>query len=448
MEKYIKDYLIDNRYLVIEEIGGGGFGKVLRVFDQILKEEVALKYCMSQLEEDNRRFIREVRIMESIDHENVIKVLDSNIEHSPPYFTMPKALYSVVNIIPNIKGDIKKVLPIFESICRGVIAIHNSGHTHRDIKPDNALVFDESKIIISDLGLAKFDERDTTVLTRASIYIGTIDYMPPEQMVYGGTRDLDHRGDVFQLGKTLYHLLTGHRPTILSPEEVPVAAWYVIQKATRQNPNERYQSVDQLLDALHDAVRSTDPEMNPRAMFEELLTSIKEGLKNDQYNLSEITKILQIIYSTEDEDEYIDLFHEIPFKILQIYSSNMSAEFEPIIEKYKIAIDKRVGGYSFSFAESVSNRMKEIFDNTNSTNIKKNTLLCILMAAQRLNRWSAMGDFDTLLQSIKDDYVAYGVAEGLREEIYDYQRLYNRIPKKELHPAIQIVWEICEKEQE
>jgi len=447
MIEYKKDDIIDNRYLVLDEIGGGGFGKVFCVLDQLSGEEIALKYCTSNTEEDIRRFRREVRIMESIDHENVIQVLNSNVEDQPPYFTMPIALYSVTNIIPDLHGDIKKVIPIFEAICKGINAIHSSGHTHRDIKPDNALIFEGSKIVVSDLGLAKFDERDTTILTRASIYMGTFDYMPPEQMIYGGTRDLDHRGDVFQLGKTLYQLLTGHRPTVLNPNAVTIAIWYVIQKATRQNPDERYQSVNQLLDALHDAVRLTDPELNPKGIFEELLTVAEEKLKSNQYDPKNIEQLIQLVYSSDDLEEYIDLFHRIPNRIIQVCASNLSTEFEPIMQKYKSAIDEEISNYPFSFAENVADKMEIIFKNTVSPDLKKNALLSILISGRRLNRWAAMGDFDRLLQTIKDDNVAYAVADGLREEKYDYQRLYDRIPKKELHPAIQIVWETCNNEE-
>jgi eukaryotic-like serine/threonine-protein kinase len=441
-----KDDLIDDRYLVIEEIGGGGFGKVASVLDQQTNDIIALKYCTSNSDEYIRRFKREVRIMEKIEHENVIRILNSNVEYVPPYFTMPKALYPVTEIIPDIDGSIAKVVQVFESICKGINAIHISGYTHRDIKPDNALVFEGEKIVVSDLGLAKFDERDTTVLTRASIYMGTYDYMPPEQMIYGGTRDLDHRGDVFQLGKTLYQLITGHRPTVMNPDAVPIGIWYVIQRATRQNPDERYQSVGQLLDALHDAVRSVDPNMNTKGVIEQLLTVAEENLKSNQYDSENVSKLLQLIYSTEDNEEYIGLLHRIPNRILQMYSSNMFTEFEPIIEKYKKAIDKEVGGYPFSFAETVSDKMEIIFKNANSSEVKKNALLSILLAGRRLNRWSAMGDFDRLLQTINNDSDAYAVADGLREEIYDYQRMYDRIPKKELHPAIQVVWELCERE--
>src|SRR5699024_2975547 len=450
MDGYKNDDLIDNRYMVKDKLGGGGFGKVLNVLDQQNEDIIALKYCTSFSEEDIRRFKREVRIMESIDHENVIKVLDSNVEYNPPYFTMTMALYSVTETIPRLQqgdGDITKVVTVFESICKGINAIHNSGHTHRDIKPDNALVFEDQKIVVSDLGLAKFDERDTTILTRASIYMGTYDYMPPEQMIYGGTRDLDHRGDIFQLGKTLYHLLTGHRPTVLNPNGVPTGIWYVIQKATRQNPDERYQSIDQLLDALHDAIRVTDPKMNPKGMFEKLLTVANENLKSNEYDAKNISSIIQLIYSVDDMDDYITLFHELPNRILQIYASNMATELEPVMEKYKKAIDEKVDEYPFPFAENVAEKMEIIFRNATSLYVKKNALLSILIAGNRLNRWAAMGDFDRLLQTVNDDTVAHAVADGLREEMYDYKKRYDRIPKKELHPAVQVVWEACEREQ-
>lgn len=447
MIEYKVNDIIDNRYLVNNEIGGGGFGKVVCVLDQLKGKKIALKYCTSISEEDLRRFRREVRIMENIDHENVIHVLDSNVEDQPPYFTMPIALYPVTDIIPDLQGDIKRVFPIFEAICKGINAIHSSGHSHRDIKPDNVLVFEGNQIVVSDLGLAKFDERDTTILTRASIYIGTYDYMPPEQMIYGGTRDFDHRGDVFQLGKTLYQLLTGFRPTVLNPDAVPIAIWYVIQKATRQNPDDRYQSVNQLLDALHDAIRSTDPELNPKAIFEELLTIAEEKLQSNQYDSQNIEQLIQLIYSNDDLEEYIELFHRLPNSILQVCASNFPAEFEPIIQKYKIAIDEEVGNYPFTFAENVADKMEIIFKNTASPELKKNSLVSILIAGRRLNRWAAMGDFDRLLQTINDDKVAYAVAEGLREEIHDYKILYDRIPKKELHPAIQMVWETCNNKE-
>src|SRR5699024_12144035 len=100
-------------------------------------------------------------------------------------------------------------------------------------------------------------------------------------------------------------------------------------------------------------------------------------------------------------------------------------------EKYKKAIDEKVDEYPFPFAENVAEKMEIIFRNATSLYVKKNALLSILIAGNRLNRWAAMGDFDRLLQAVNDDTVAHAVADGLREEMYDYKKRYDRIPKKE-----------------
>jgi eukaryotic-like serine/threonine-protein kinase len=437
--------LIDGRYKVIDKLGGGGFGKVVKVVDLTNDEESALKYCSSDEEVDIRRFNREVRIMEGIKHENVMEVVSSNVEHVPPYFTMPVAFHPVTKIIPDLKGNVEKIIEVFEEICKGINAIHISGHTHRDIKPDNVLLFEDGRIAVSDLGLAKYDERDTSVLTRASIYIGTYDYMPPEQMLYAGTRDADHRGDVFQLGKTFYELLTGLRPTVMNPQAVPVSFWYVIQKATRQEPDERYQSVGLLLDAIHDAKRAMDPALNPIGVFGQLLSIAEEKLKANEYDPDNLKKIIQLMYSTDDQEDLIELFHKIPERLIQVYATDLVVDFEPVLEKYFAAIDDHAGSYPFSFAETVARKMMIVFRNTPSAELKKNAVLSVLYAAVRLNRWAAMGDFDNMLRETAEETDAHAIASGLRDKLGLYRRLYDRVPKKELHPALQLVWEACQK---
>jgi len=438
--------IIDERYLVVDDKkGGGGFGRVLSVHDLQGGGTIALKYCTETDEEQLKRFKREVRIMENIDHENVVKVLDSNVGHVPPYFTMPLAQYSVANIIPELQNNRDRAIEVFEAICKGINAIHISGHTHRDIKPENALVYDGGKIVVSDLGLAKMNERDTTVLTRASVNMGTYDYMPPEQMIYGGTRDLDHRGDVFQLGKTLYHLVSGQRPTVMNPNAVPTGVWYVIQKATRQNPEERFQSVNQMLDALQGVKIATDPAVNPTAVLAELVSRAESDLVDNKYDPQTVSQMIQLIYSTDDEDEFIGLFHKLPDALLPVYANHMATEFEPVLIKYSEAIDKNIGGYAFSFADGVARKMQIIYSNATSPNVKRYALVTVLEAAVQLNRFAAMGVFDQILQSVSKDEDAYAIIDGLRDHIHAYSRLYDRIPKKELHPAIQLVWDECSR---
>jgi eukaryotic-like serine/threonine-protein kinase len=433
--------VIDDQYKIINDLGGGGFGKVLEVEDLSTGTIIALKYCTSTIEEDIRRFKREVRIMEGIEHENVINILTSNTEYNPPYFTMERALCSVFDMIPDLKEDLDKAIKVFESICHGINAIHASGHTHRDIKPHNALLFNGEKVVISDLGLAKNDNRDTTILTRASIYMGTDDYIAPEQMLHGGTRDLGHTGDVFQLGKTLYHMLTGLRPLYMNPEAIPIGLWYIIRKATRQNPEERYQTVGQLIDAVHDARRTLS---SPKEIFDDMLYTAKENLKSNMYVPTDMKKLIQLIHGIDDNDDFIEFFHEVPDSLLLVWSTDLVVDFEPLIEKYFKIVEESSKEYNFSFAEKVANKMRVVIVNSTNSEVKKFSILSILVSAIILNRYAAMDEFDTRLRNIKSDSDAFAIADGLRENISYYLNIYSRIPKKELHPAIRLVWEQCE----
>src|SRR5258707_4496012 len=130
--------IIDGRFEVVDEIGRGGMGVVLRARDQMCEDLVALKFCYETDEVSLRRFAREVRCMELIKHEHVMPVLYSNLAYDPPYFTMPIAISSLSSeIAAGMKEE--DALEAFKEICLGVQAIHNSNGTHRDIKPDNAM---------------------------------------------------------------------------------------------------------------------------------------------------------------------------------------------------------------------------------------------------------------------------------------------------------------------
>ncbi|WP_404407761.1 protein kinase domain-containing protein [Jeotgalibacillus malaysiensis] len=439
--------IIDERLEVIDDIGGGGYGKVLKVRDINNEEVFALKYCTSEDHEDIRRFNREIRIMEGIKHENVIEILSSNVEHSPPYFTMPIANKSLSNMLTELQGDTDRIIEMMGKISTGIGAIHSSGHTHRDIKPDNILVFEDGRVVVSDLGLAKFNVRESTVLTRSNIYMGTQGYIPPEFMQSAGTKNADQRGDIFQLGKTFYELLSGLNPIVLNPQSVPVNYWYVIQKATRDDPNERYQSIGQFYDAILDAKRASDPSLDINSQIEQLFSVADEKLKNNEYDNDNLRKILQLIFSLEDEEDVIAVFNKIPNKLLTVYSSNFISEFEPVLEAYSKALALESGGYMFSFAETVSTKMVAVFNATSSPNLKKLSVVSTLIVSVKLNRYAAMDDFDFMLRKLKSAKAedAYAVASGLRDEISLYESVYSRVPKKELHPAIQVVWEATEK---
>ena len=433
--------IIDEKYKVIETLGSGGFGNVLKVLNNETGEEVALKYCESS--EDYLRFRREVRIMKGIQHANVVQIISSNIEHDPPYFTMPIADGSL-DEVKKFGSDLneKDLINTFKDICNGVNAIHISGFTHRDIKPSNVLWI-KDKFAVSDLGLAKFNERDTTILTGTDIAIVSSGYAPPEQ--YENMRDVSEQGDIYSLGKLLYVFLTNRDPSYVNIEWVPPQYRRIVNKSIAHNATERYKSVNDFLDALQTAFEFSSDTQDIAEEIKNRFSILIKKTESKGYDKEEILEVLLLLEKIENDEEFIELFNKIPGQLLIVYSRDFSQELEPLLKRYTNLVQYYSNEYPFSFAENVSKTMSIIFENTDSISLKEDSILSTLYASVILNRWSAMGDFDKMLKSINNDDIAYAIASRLNEEIHYYNSLYHRIPKRELHTAIQLIWDKCEK---
>lgn len=205
-------------YNITKKIGKGGFGEVyIAEKDNV---NYALKVCSKSDEESIRRFNREVRLMESVKNENVIEVLDYDFKNIPPFFVMPlcQGALSTKDYKNNVELLINDVL----QICDGLEALHNHPQriVHRDINPNNILI-DNDKLKLSDLGLGKFEERDSTILTPSSIMMGTEGFAPPEFYKVGGTKNATISSDIYQLGKTIYTLYTRESPTYINIDKIP-----------------------------------------------------------------------------------------------------------------------------------------------------------------------------------------------------------------------------------
>lgn len=344
--------VIDNRYQVIEEIGRGGMGAVLRVVVRNTNEQVALKYCMEYGDEIlRRRFSREVRFMASIDHAHVMHVLNHNLDHNPPYFTMPIALNSISSEIGNGLPE-NEAIEIFKQICLGIQAIHNATGTHRDIKPENAMRMPEKVVVVSDLGLVKLEPRDTTILTQTAMFLGTRAYCAPEQLLPGGSRGADPRTDIFQLGKTLYQLITGEVPVLIDTGRLPTGLIYIIQKATRQHPDQRYQTVGVLMDAVENYILAMTPGASPDREYEAALQEASGLISGGQYRLENLETLLNMLLRfSDDSKDLIEQFERIPDTLLPIMVKNLPESVQTILEAYCIAIEDVIGGYIFSYAE-------------------------------------------------------------------------------------------------
>ncbi len=183
------------QYSKLEKIGAGGMGVVYKARDIRLGREVALKFLSPQLSDDEksrRRFLTEAKAISKIDHPNVCVILDfGESADNQLYFTMP--FYQGKTLKEHIAErplSIAKVIDVIIQVTRALQATHAHGVIHRDIKPDNVLITNEGVVKVLDFGIAKVPDTELTFTGQA---IGTVSYMPPEQ-IHG--EPVDNRADI------------------------------------------------------------------------------------------------------------------------------------------------------------------------------------------------------------------------------------------------------------
>ncbi len=424
------------KYLIIEKIGEGGMGFVFKVRNIENGEFYALKYCKELDEKSIRRFKREVRVVSETKHKNIIELLDLDLDNSPPYFIMPLASGSLNDIIPQIKGDFNRISDIFDSICKGVSALHTAEKYHRDIKPRNILIMNDGSIVVTDFGLAKILNKDSSTHTSSNDFLGTVGYHAPEQLQ---AKNADHRTDVFQLGKSLYELFTGDYPYLIDPKKIPAGLVYIIQKATEPNPDERYQSVSELLQAINSFKKSMNPAKNPKDALENKLLEIENLLKEGYYREELCIELLELLlHNSEDYELFIEYFDRIPNQILKILANQLEQRFRPILDLYtkNLNLFFNETHFDFSYAETVSSKMSTIFLNTSNLHFKSTAIRNTLRAAVRCHRFKAMDSFNYLLQQIKNDEEAGLIGQILLDEMDLYKGIADQTASNFLHPAI------------
>ena len=213
-------------YEVIGPLGAGGMGEVYRARDARLGRDVAIKVLPTAFAADAgrvARFEREARAIAALSHPNVLAVFDTGCfdggTASPPRLYLVTELLDGETLGERLQAGplpVRKSIEIATQIARGLVAAHDSGFVHRDLKPDNVFLTRSGHVKILDFGLARQAAaaepgglNETRVaMTDAGVVLGTPGYMAPEQ-VQG--REIDARADLFAFGVVLYEMLAGRR---------------------------------------------------------------------------------------------------------------------------------------------------------------------------------------------------------------------------------------------
>jgi serine/threonine protein kinase/tetratricopeptide (TPR) repeat protein len=275
------------RYQVIEELGKGGMGKVYRVLDKKLKEEVALKLIKPEIASDKEtieRFGNELKLARRISHRNIGRMYELMEDEGTHFITMEyitgEDLKSFIRRARQL--TVGTAVAIAKQVSEGLSEAHRLGVVHRDLKPSNIMIDKEGNARIMDFGIAR--SLKGKGITESGVIIGTPEYMSPEQV---DGKEADERSDIYSLGSILYEMVTGRVPfegdtplaiavkhkteTPRDPKlvnaQIPEDLSRVILRCLEKDKGKRYKNADELrldLEKIEKGLPTTASEMPKR----------------------------------------------------------------------------------------------------------------------------------------------------------------------------------------
>ena len=311
--------MVNERYKVIDKLGGGGMSIVYLAEDTILNRKVAIKAISippREKEETLKRFEREVHNSSQLSHENIVSMIDVDEEDECFYLVMEYIEGPTLAEYIHSHGSlsVETAIKFTEQILSGIKHAHDMRIVHRDIKPQNVLIDKNKTLKIFDFGIAK--ALSETSLTQTNHVLGTVQYLSPEQAKGEST---DEGTDIYSIGIVLYEMLVGEPPfngetavsiaikhiqdsipniTTDKREEVPHALSNVVLRATEKDKHNRYHTVQEMCDDLTSALhenRANEEKYELDKTKTVPLTKDELNKKiNDTHNDDDLNKTMQI----------------------------------------------------------------------------------------------------------------------------------------------------------
>ncbi len=204
----MQGFAVEDRYTLIEEIGRGGMGIVYKAEDMISNRLVAIKVLPPYLADDaeNRvRFFREAELIAQLHHPHIVTVLEVNQREN--FLVMEYLSGGTLTAWRQLHPDeTGQLFSFIAQILDALHVVHQQNIVHRDMKPDNILIVNDSTAKLTDFGIAHICG---ATITHTGTHLGTLPYMSPEQVI---GQSIDWRSDIYSIGVVLYELLTGSLP--------------------------------------------------------------------------------------------------------------------------------------------------------------------------------------------------------------------------------------------
>lgn len=373
----------------VRTLGSGGFGEVFEAQIKDFPGNVAVKILTDESDIALSRFRREVRILSELEHRHIVPVLKHQLVIPPYWFAMPLAEMSVADQLHVLAANHLKVNDYFLQILTAVEYIHSLKKIHRDLKPHNILVYGD-RLSVSDFGLGKSldSTRLTQTLTHSNEQWGSLAYVAPEQ--WRDAKRVDHRADIYSLGKVLFHMLTNELPFPTIPYHLVDSNYQiVIRKCTQENPEKRYPSVSDLINEFETISDDSSfrIETPPEDKLQALLTRpVTPRIVNEIYSL--------FLRNRENWQLYYDYFPRLSEAHIKIFNEYDLDSFVAVLRIYDEHIS---GSVDFAYCDTVSDFYSKIEQICSNLDVFTIILTRLLEMGASHNRWYVMGEFRRLL---------------------------------------------------
>ncbi|WP_022729928.1 serine/threonine-protein kinase [Fodinicurvata sediminis] len=427
-----------------KEIGRGGFGFVYEA-----KGDDGGTYALKKLnpaafpKQDHpmliKRFEREVRYQQLVDHPNVVPVVGVNLDDDPPWFVMPLAEGSLKDDLEadhTLGGDPKK--PLFD-ILAGLEALHQIGLRHRDLKPANVLKLpqeDGSTVYaISDFGLTTPGAGQTSTLTGSNMAGGTPLYRPPE--CANNFRRATEQADIYSFGAILHDIFSG--AVRIPHSELTVAGPLapIVDKCTKAHPRRRYTSIVALREELFEVLDNTVVEFFSREE-EDVIAILKA---NDDLSDEEWDRAFNLIDNNADKGvSNSNIMRALTLSHIQSIFDSSPDMFQGLGELY--AEYAANGTFDFDYCDVISDKA-DVFFRLGDLSLKAKIALAMLELGTSHNRWVVERQF----MRMAGHECEPALAERMKIEIlageYPFARRMHHIEQSidvtpdRLHPTLQ-----------
>ena len=386
-----------------------------------------------------KRFEREVRYQEQLNHPNVVPILYHDLNADPPWFIMPLAIGSLEDDIradPQLAGNPQK--PLLD-ILAGLDAVHQKGFYHRDLKPSNVLKFrdDNSRIIyrISDFGLITPGAGQTSTLTASNMGGGTVRYRAPE--CANNFRRATAQADIYSFGAILHDIFGGGVNRVPHSElTVPGVLAPIVEKCTKSNVRRRYRSIASLREDLFNVLMDENIEF---------FSQEEEAVIGIIVNSSELTD--------EQWDRIFNLIDENADTGVSSHNIMRSISLEHILSLHSRAPDMFQGlgelyagfaelhAFDFDYCDIISSKA-QIFYDSGDTQLKAKMALAMLELGTSHNRWLVERQFMQMASAEIDDTLAERIKIEIEVKNVNFSYKIRRVEESigarrtELHPIL------------